>query len=179
MANVSNLLQFIMSRWIGSKKYEVVYDSEQHEFTSRSFWSHLKGRQNIIIFIITEHNYIFGTFHSKLPPSQEVWVEDDDSHFLFTLKNPFNTSPRRFALQKGWKKTLYIYGDDQNNDIFSVFNGFWISNNNECFIRTLFNNGYTHPSLIDNTIFVGSEWPTTFSLSRLLCVQFFQEEDGI
>ncbi|ELP85380.1 hypothetical protein EIN_086620 [Entamoeba invadens IP1] len=170
---MGTLIDGIQECWLGATRHSVIYDTEEHEFSSREFWAHVKGRTNIMIFVETESGSLFGSFHSKVPLQQETWVEDDDCHFLFTLRNPWHTKPKLFKLNPDWKKTLFIYGDDQSTDVLGVFSGYWVSNNPSSFVRTLFVNGYAHSPLINSKLFVGSEWPDTFSISHLFCLQFF------
>ena len=162
-----------IQEWVGKEKYTIIFDSEHHELTSRMFWSCLKGRKDILIVIETDEGYIFGSYHSIIPERQELCVENDPHHFVFTMKNPFNVPPTKFELKEGWKKSLYIYGDDQISDVFYVFGCYLICNNDESFIKKIFNYNYRHKHSVDAHVFVGKLWDSYFSLSRLVCVQFF------
>ncbi|KAL7715881.1 TLDc domain-containing protein [Entamoeba marina] len=156
----------------------VVFDTDIDEFTSRELWSHLKGRSNIIIVIENESGYVFGTFHKKLPQQQEQWQEDDNQHFVFTIINPYQLQPQTFPIKPTWKKSLYIYADDQTCDVFGIYNAFWISNNGDNFIRLLFKNGYEDASGIGNTLFTNNVYPETFEVNRVLCLQLLSNTNS-
>ena len=162
----------IIEEWTGKKIYQILYDTDIDEFSSRSFWRSIKGRTNIMIIIQTSKNYVFGSYHSLLPNRQEMYTEDNE-HFVFTIRNPKEYPPTKFMIKKEWnKKSLYIYGDDQISDVFFVFGCFLICNNGESFIKKIFNYTYKHDRDIDATIFVGNVWEEYFDVERLICVQF-------
>ena len=165
-------LKQILEEWTGKSIFVTLFDTDIDEFSSRSFWRSIKGRSNVMILIQTCDNYLFGSYHSTLPECQEKYREDND-HFVFTIRNPKNYPPTKFTIKKDWKhRNLYVYGDDQISDVFFVFGCFLICNNNESFIKTIFNSAYTHDWDVDASMFVGNVWDNYFDIERLLCIQF-------
>jgi hypothetical protein len=69
----------------------------------------------LVILVETTGGYIFGGYaHCKWPEGD--WSGDpSQKSFLFTLKNPGNTSPRRFRMKSGGQNyVLYSWADGRN-----------------------------------------------------------------
>jgi hypothetical protein len=93
-------LPAILSRF-ENEQMILLYRGSRDGFQGSSFHSQCDGKPHTITIIETTKGYIFGGY-TRIPweRSSTTYKTDDRlSSFVFTLKNPHNTSPRLFQLK--------------------------------------------------------------------------------
>jgi uncharacterized coiled-coil protein SlyX len=151
------------------KKWQLLWRGSRDGFGARDFHSRCDGHANTLTLIEDVSGNVFGGF-TPVEWESRVWnrktreqnncLKGDDSlkSFLFTLANPHNISPRKFAL-KAEKKHLAIYCDSECGLSFS--DGIGICNN--CNANAGSDTGlgfvYTNDTGMDGkTVFTGSQY---------------------
>jgi uncharacterized coiled-coil protein SlyX len=101
-----------------SKKWELLWRGSRDGFGCNDFHSRCDGHANTVMLIQDFSGFVFGGFtpvklesrvwNGKSEDESNCWKSEDSlKSFLFTLKNPHNICPRKFAL-KDEKKQLSI-----------------------------------------------------------------------
>jgi hypothetical protein len=83
------------------KRFTLLWRASRRGFTARSFHSDCNDRGPTLTLIQDKQWNVFGGF-AAVPWSSRGYFQADPSltSFLFTLKNPHNLSPRKFALKE-------------------------------------------------------------------------------
>jgi hypothetical protein len=85
------------------KRFRLLWCGSRDGFHAHDFHRLCDGHENTLTVILDTNGNIFGGFTPvkwECPANDDPWKEDTDSKgFLFTLKNPHNVSPRKFALK--------------------------------------------------------------------------------
>jgi hypothetical protein len=99
------------------KKWTLLYRGSVNGFSSSSFHDKCDGHGNTITIIETTKGFIFGGFSPSVWRSQNSGIPDaSGTSFVFSLKNPHNRYPMRFALSNksyaicGWTGYGPIFG---------------------------------------------------------------------
>ena len=166
----------ILLKWNHLTSSEIIFDSDEQELTTKNVWRSLRGRKNIAIVIVSDSGWVFGSFNGIIPYKQSHIVSKDYSHFLFTLKNPFEVPPTRFKQNVRNENQLIIHRDNQNSWIFGIGYGFHIRDDGKSYIGSAsgeqLNRGYIDTIGLNSLIFNETSYPTYFSFERIIFLQF-------
>ncbi|KAL7715370.1 hypothetical protein QTN25_006996 [Entamoeba marina] len=122
-----------------------IFSSEKDEMSSRCLWSKIRGRKHIILLFETSNDVVFGSYHSIIPPSQNVPITDEN-HFIFSTINSLQQFIQFFPTNKQ-SNSLKICHDLSTTVIFYI-NGFCdIRNNGKSWC---FSNQFPGFNFIDN-----------------------------
>jgi hypothetical protein len=81
-----------------TKQWTMLYRGTTHGFSSSTFHTKCDGQSNTITLILTTKGFIFGGFTPVAWDSNSGYKTDNSQKsFLFTIKNPRNSEPRKFA----------------------------------------------------------------------------------
>jgi hypothetical protein len=95
-----------------TKQWTLLYRGTTHNFSSSTFHTKCDGQSNTITLILMTKGFIFGGFTPVAWDSNSGYKTDNSQKsFVFTIKNPQNIEPRKFALSSA---SLAIYcGSDR------------------------------------------------------------------
>jgi hypothetical protein len=83
-----------------TKEFRLLWRGSRDGFNCKSFHRKCDGHANTLMVIIDTKGNIFGGFTPSTWNSKSCFTGDDSLRsFLFTLKNPHNVAPRKFALK--------------------------------------------------------------------------------
>ena len=161
-----------LKEWIGLSNYTVVYDSDEHGLTTRTFNDKVCGKSNTLTLIQTTAGCIFGSYNAiEIPDSKEnsygFYLTKDEDFFTFVLKSPVVTKPLKITK----KDTFYsgkIYAPDNDKWITGIHCGYYIGLQDASFISGKFPMYYNID--IDNAVnvFTGNHFPATFSVYKVV-----------
>jgi hypothetical protein len=163
---------------IEEKNVRLLFRGTRDGFTVANCHPLVKGHSNLVIVVESTGGWIFGGYaHCKWPENNNAWSGDpSQKSFLFTLKNPHNIPPRRFAMDSAKKDyVLYCY------NTYLV----WIGYNGAiglmpgCNANSTSHNRGFQPDLTfvndsghdGTTLFTGSE---TYSVKEVEIFEFFE-----
>jgi hypothetical protein len=88
-----------------NRKLKLLYRGSRDGFSSSDFHGKCDGQSETITFIQTTKDFIFGGYTPLSWDSTSTW-KADSSHrsFVFTITNPHNFGPRKFALKPDWSQ---------------------------------------------------------------------------
>jgi hypothetical protein len=98
------------------KTFRLLYRGSRDGFKAVNFHQKCDGHANTLIVILDRNRYVFGGYTPVIWESRDRTVQDiyksDESlkGFVFTLKNPHNTTAKKFSL-KSDKKNMAICCD--------------------------------------------------------------------
>ncbi|ELP94456.1 hypothetical protein EIN_047490 [Entamoeba invadens IP1] len=162
-----------LQEWTGMSEARVVF--EGNNLTPKLFWSLTKKLKNMMIVVETVDGYMFGSYHTVLPPTQDVWVNDDKQHFVFTLNNPTNYPPTRFAPLPTNGDLLFVYGDNDTENVVWVNYCFWICMDNVVFLWHHFSEKYEDTSKLGGDLFVGvKDWDFPNEIKKVVVLEWLQ-----
>ncbi|KAL7719994.1 TLDc domain-containing protein [Entamoeba marina] len=164
----------VLQEWTGKNSYRVVFDSTKDGLIPAAFNTTTTGITGLMVVVITNDNYVFGTYNSfAVPPppvsSDTAYIEKDPEFFVFTLKNPHGIPPTKMH-RKRVTTTLRICPSDGEtvvgaSDCFSIFTS------NSYFIPT-FESYYKDPTGKGADLFTGKRYPTRFNVKRMYAIQW-------
>jgi hypothetical protein len=83
-----------------NRKLKLLYRGSRDGFNSSDFHGKCDGQSDTITFIQTTKDFIFGGYTPLSWDSTSGWKADSNHHsFVFTIINPHNFGPRKFALK--------------------------------------------------------------------------------
>lgn len=159
-----------LQEWTQRKEARVVYSSDN--LTPSTFWQLTKGLNNLMIIVKTVDDFIFGSYHSILPDSQDTWVRDDPEHFVFTLNNPHGIKPTHFYPLPSNHDLLFIYNDNDVENVAWVNYCYWICSDNVVYVWHHFPDNYIDTIGLGGDLFVGDvDWDNS---SAIKCVYLLE-----
>jgi hypothetical protein len=94
---------------VSGNAWTLLYRGTTNSFQSSMFHAKCDGRPNILMLILTAKGSVFGGFTPLAWDSSGTYKHDDTrKSFIFTLKNPQNTEPRKFALSSS-QNAIYCH----------------------------------------------------------------------
>jgi hypothetical protein len=163
---------------IEEKKVRLLYRGTRDGFTCSNCHPLVKGHSNLVVVVESTGGWIFGGYaHCKWPESDDTWSGDpSQKSFLFTLKNPHNSPPRRFAMESTRKDHVLACSSAYLVWIGSVgaiglmpdCNAYSTSHNRGFGPGRTFVNDSGHEG---NTFFTGSE---TYTVKEVEIFEFFE-----
>lgn len=148
----------------------LIYSSEHDELSSRCLWSKIKGRSNIMILFRTSFGALFGSYHSILPPTQDIPVTDPLHYVLVWEKGASDST--QFKCTTGHTNCLYICGDQSTTVLFYISGFCDIRSNGRSWFfsqskhSTSFNQCYSGCDT-DTQLITHHEYPETFDVYYL------------
>ncbi|CAF0794126.1 unnamed protein product [Adineta steineri] len=140
-----------------NQTWELIYKATRDGFGADAFHSHCDNKGPTITIIQSNNNYIFGGYTSHLWTSDGS-NGDDRTSFLFTLTNPHNIPPTKYAINRD-RVTSIIYDGSGSGPKFGSGCDICISNNSN-----INNDSYTNfPGLYNDTTGKGNN---TFTGAR-------------
>ncbi|KAL7713293.1 TLDc domain-containing protein [Entamoeba marina] len=112
-------------KWTG-KNMRIIYDSVKMPFNAKSLWSAVKDKKEMVLFVRTDKDYIFGGYFSKLPQKQGEWVVDP-KHFIFRLNGD-----KGFKLVSTGRSDCLNIGEDSDLNRICTIGGFITIRNKQC-----------------------------------------------
>jgi hypothetical protein len=117
------------------KRWRVLCRGSRDGFTAKEFHHRCDGHANILILILDTNGNVFGGFtpvkweSRKWNGRAEEMLKGDDSlrSFLFTLRNPHDVPPRKFALKEK-EKRYAICCDSRQCGGFGHYTGLGLCN---------------------------------------------------
>jgi uncharacterized coiled-coil protein SlyX len=83
--------------------FELLYRGSRDGFGAKDFHTRCDGRSGTVTLIKTPQGFVFGGFTpcrwESGPPLGQFIGDETLKSFLFTIKNPHNTNPRKFPLK--------------------------------------------------------------------------------
>jgi hypothetical protein len=142
------------------KRFALLWRGSRDGFGARDFHGRCDGRANTLTLILDTGGNGFGGFTPlewESPPSDKCKCDDSLKSFIFTLKSPFNTPARRFAL-KAEKKQSAIDCDSLYGPVFG--GGICVRDNCTAWDSDAgLGKGYTNGTGLDGTtFFTGSKY---------------------
>ncbi|KAL7722763.1 TLDc domain-containing protein [Entamoeba marina] len=180
---INDLISFIetptisetLKSWCGHTEYKIEYDSSIHGFKTQTLNEKIEKKGNILFLYQTNANSIFGSYHTVPIPfardrssTKPYFVNNDQSHFVFTLQNPSNYPPSRF-FRHFVKDSLVVHPPHSNyNDIIAIDHFFTLKQPNELWLQQKFPVFYNLPTGLSITLFTGDCFPTKPIVHRLI-----------
>ncbi|KAL7717955.1 TLDc domain-containing protein [Entamoeba marina] len=81
-----------LQHWVGLDHCNIVYDSDNQQYTMKAFQQSLYGKRHITVIIITEYGDVFGLYHDLMPKKSRksrygrIKVSTE-KEFMFSLQN--------------------------------------------------------------------------------------------
>lgn len=144
----------IINSWLnGSKRFVLIHKASVDGFAVSTFHGKCDNKGATVVIITSTEGYVFGGY-AAVPwnSNSSNYVPDDSNQsFLFSLKNPRNEQPTKFAL----KSSQYsIYSDPSYGACFGD-NDIWIVNNSNSNANSCTNLGaqaYSNTTGLDGRI---------------------------
>ncbi|ELP93271.1 hypothetical protein EIN_056460 [Entamoeba invadens IP1] len=167
--------EFTLKGWCKSQQYNVLYDSNL-DGLSRKLINARTCAKAKTMFIVCSKSSVFGCFNGAQLPIETnsiSFVKEDDDFFAFSLKNPHNTQPLKFA-HKTNTLTFCInaYGEDDSWLIY-CYHCFYIRTNGLSKIDNTFSSFFVDQSGFGSSIFNNTVSPNTFTIDRIIVLQWF------
>jgi hypothetical protein len=139
------------------KQFKLLWRGSRDGFGASEFHRRCDGHANILIVILDTAGNIFGGFTPlKWDSSYKHKADDSERSFLFTLKNPHNIAPRRFALIPA-RKHQTIFCDSEWGPGFGDDMGVYDNCDANTRSGTALGTVYTNDTGLDGTtVFTGS-----------------------
>jgi hypothetical protein len=166
---------------IEKNNVRLLYRDTRDGFTAANFDPLVSGHSKLLILVQDTGGWIFGSYtHCKWPNNE--WATDSSAKsFLFTLKNPHNIPPRRFAMKAGQEKFASYFRENRNDIVWIGYSGA-IALTSGCnqnsnshsrgFADTNANSTFANDSGHDGmTLFTGSE---TYTVKELEVFEFLE-----
>jgi hypothetical protein len=107
---------------LAGKRFILLWRGSRDGFGRADFHGRCDGRGNTLTIILDSSGFVFGGFTPQPWDSSNKWKSDDSlKSFIFSLKNPHNVQPRKFAL-KSDQKHRAIYCGSGYGPIFGEAN---------------------------------------------------------
>ncbi|ELP93179.1 hypothetical protein EIN_054640 [Entamoeba invadens IP1] len=93
----------LLQEWTKKKKYNVIFNSKFDGLNRETFNNRVCLKENIMFLVFTKEGHLFGSFNTKRMPAHmtEGFIMDDQTHFVFTLRNSKDCPPTKFT-KKSW-----------------------------------------------------------------------------
>lgn len=177
--------------WLGEHTVKLLYRASDHGYSAKAFHQLCDDKGPTLVVFKSTRGWIFGGYttkswsHTSMESScfeKSVGkYKDDPDAFIFTLKNPHNTSPALFMKRKeanqaiGCKnKTGPIFGGSQGQDIFI---GSDCSVENSCHTQNDGNQSYCCDVSYKCSLFVGTNTPDKSNTFEILDYEVYAFED--
>ena len=136
---ISSIVRYYeyMKEWTNKTKFKLIYSSDKDELNASTFNAKVGNKENVMIIVFTSKNYIFGSYHSKIP-EQSSMISSDSNHFAFSfLSHGMNEV-------KKWKGSgvIHCQSNEQNETEFDVFRYYSVFVNNKALIYSTFDESY-------------------------------------
>lgn len=169
-----SLLQHLqkLSEWTGKVSSTIIFDSQINESFESSIIQKASTLKNIMFIVETDGGNMFGSYHTVIPNKVGKWAVSDDKHFVFTLKNPYETQPMKFRPIVEECYPLWFY--KSSTSLYSVQSFCHITTNKQCYIAgkhwsgKAFSDVYNDISGKDCKIFTKTQYPMKFGMKRLV-----------
>ena len=160
-----------LKKWTKKSEASLIY--EGCDLTSKSFWEKCSNLKNMMIVVETTDGYMFGSYHTVLPKTQDVWVDKDDSHFVFTLKNPYSINPTMFEPIPENDNRLFVYGDNDNENVVWVNYCYWICADNTAYLWHHFADWYNDTTELGGNVFTGGiDWDNPVEIENVYILEW-------
>ncbi|EKE39597.1 hypothetical protein ENUP19_0229G0010 [Entamoeba nuttalli] len=164
-----------LKEWCRKSEAHIIFEGK--DLTSKTFWQLTKNLNNMMVVIQTEDNYMFGSYHSVLPKSQDVWIQDDPNHFVFTLINPNHVKPCRFDPLPTNNNLLFIYGDNDTDNVVWVNYCYWITCDNVIYLWHHFPEYYIDTTGFGGDLFVGCvDWDNPNEIKKVYVLEWVEKK---
>ena len=149
--------------WSGLMTFSPIYDTNSNEQTSSAINSAIRNRKNILIVITTTEGYLFGSFIEKEIPnakSQLQYVKDGINHFVFTLKNSFQTEPTMLKRKNKKGMTLAVLPTNETKILLMIKKCFCLyeKGKGDSKVHYAFNQKYNDTTEYSCCLFTGEDF---------------------
>lgn len=161
-----------LSEWTGKVSSTIVFDSQVNESFENTIVNKASTYKNLMFIVETDGGNMFGSYHTMIPNKVCKWTVNDDRHFVFTLKNPYETQPMKFRPIVEESYPLWFYKN--STSLYSVQSFCHISTTKQCYIAgkqwagKAFSDVYNDISGKDCKIFTKTQYPVKFGMKRLV-----------
>ena len=158
--------------WTGKASATIIYDSSVDEFTDRSLFDRVKGKQNIALVGFTADGDVFGGFYNVVVTELGKQFEDPDI-FVFSFESHGRCeTPQRFSVKeemKTWKSMHFIknFSGGRFVDVGGSFGHFYLGNERS---DTFCHNLSSEFEGIADTTLTGNTFPGRFTCTRVVAV---------
>ncbi|ELP91029.1 hypothetical protein EIN_267450 [Entamoeba invadens IP1] len=160
--------------WTNMCQYRVLYRSTKDNLTAKALNAKICGRTNILLIVITNKNYVFGSYSSVAIPNPpkigDHHVGPDNAFFCFTFQNPFNTEPLKIT-KKTTSTSLKIYSNKEQSYVVGVDACFYIRANCPSHVPSCFAESFDDPTKKGGLLFVNAVYPDKFGVQELMAVE--------
>ena len=161
-----------LTEWTNKVTSSIVFDSHVNQSFDKAIVQNANSFKNLMFIVETDAGNMFGSYHTIIPNKPGKWVVTDDKHFVFTLKNPYETQPMKFRPIVEETYALWFY--KSSTSLYSVQSFCHISTNKQCYIAgkqwagKAFSDVYNDISGKDCKLFTKTQYPTRFGMKRLI-----------
>ncbi|KAL7721403.1 TLDc domain-containing protein [Entamoeba marina] len=125
-----------LKKWTGMNDYDIIFDSQIHDFSPKVINSLISGKPNVMFIVITCSNEIFGCYNDASIPliSTNATRISGKEFFAFSLQ--FETyNPILFQKRNPCDRSNCMrYGGLQDDFVFDIDKAFSLKNNGEIMI---------------------------------------------
>ncbi|KAL7722674.1 TLDc domain-containing protein [Entamoeba marina] len=119
-----------LKKWTAFEQYEVLYDSEINEYSSREINSRICGKDNVMIIVISEDEQVFGCFHQDvIPPTNGDYQKVESTEFILFYLQHNNTKPVVYGRSKQTLNSLNLRSNNDRTYIIDVYSAFTLNCN--------------------------------------------------
>ena len=165
-----------INEWVGSSSYEVIYDSDEHGMTARSYNDKTAGKAKTLTVIQTSNGCVFGHYNSiAIPVSKEdgygFYMTKDNGFFTFVCKSPLVKTPVKL-MRKDPFYSAKVYSCDNEKWVTGIHCGYYVGLGETSFVSGKFHMYFN--TNIDNAanIFTGNHFPETFAVFKIVVLQY-------
>ncbi|ELP91675.1 hypothetical protein EIN_207220 [Entamoeba invadens IP1] len=163
----------LLEKWTEKKRCEVIYDSDDDGLSSYSLNAKICGKKNVMIFVKTTDNCLFGTFNTvelptPLSESEYCFVRNDAGFFIFSLEN-HKSSPQKICKKIDASSDASILIKSSMTDVFYVSKAFCVKNGGS-FVLPGFSQEYVVEGESGDDTLTGTHDPQKFDVRKVLAV---------
>ena len=166
----------ILNEWCGSSKYELLYDSDQHGMTARSYNDKVSKKARTLTLIQTSEGYIFGHYNAATVPECKedgygFYMTKDNGFFTFVLNSPQIKQPIKLVRKDPFYSSK-VYSCDNEKWITGIHCGYYVGLGETSFVSGKFQMYFN--TTIENAanVFTGNHFPDTFAVFKIVVLQY-------
>ena len=165
-----------LNEWVGSSSYEMIYDSDEHGMTARSYNDKTTGKDKTLTIIQTSDGCIFGHYNSiAIPACKEdgygFYMTKDNGFFTFVCKSPLIKTPVKL-MRKDPFYSAKVYSCDNDKWVTGIHCGYYVGLGETSFVSGKFQMYFN--TTIENAanVFTGNHFPDTFAVFKIVVLQY-------
>ncbi|EDR27671.1 hypothetical protein EDI_278420 [Entamoeba dispar SAW760] len=162
-----------LKEWIQLNYFDIIYNSEIEELSSRQINSKIIGRKNITVIVKTTEGFIFGSYHQNTLKITKnllpIRYKQNGGYFLFTFINFYGIEPQIFYTSK-YQDYMVLYADDSENGLIGMCSAYDLRVSKSTFSSEF---SFIYDTKYTSDLFVGKTKPNTFEISNIIILQWY------